>query len=51
VYSKGATWRENGITPQRVRELNGPIIRDASPALWDRIEQILAEAEAGGCFG
>jgi hypothetical protein len=30
----GETWQENGITPQRVRDLNGPIIRDASPALW-----------------
>jgi putative hydrolases of HD superfamily len=51
VYSNGAAWRENGITPQRVRSLNGPTIRDASPELWARIESILAEAEARGCFG
>ena len=50
VYSKGAAWRENGITPQMVRELNGPIIRDASPALWNHVEAIIAQAEADGCF-
>lgn len=51
VYSGGITWRENGITPARVRELNGPLIRDASPALWRRIDALIAEAEAAGCFG
>lgn len=50
VHSGGATWRDNGITPQRVRDLNRPIIEAASPALWQRIEQILIEAEARGCF-
>jgi putative hydrolases of HD superfamily len=50
VHSHGAAWRENGITPKMVRDLNCPIIRDASPALWDRIEAIIAEAEANGCF-
>jgi putative hydrolases of HD superfamily len=50
VYSHGKTWRENGITPQMVRDLNGPVIRDASPALWDRMEAIIAQAEADGCF-
>jgi putative hydrolases of HD superfamily len=51
VHSNGATWRENGITPQRVRDLNRPIIHDASPELWDRMEQIIADAEERGCFG
>jgi putative hydrolases of HD superfamily len=51
VHSHGVTWRENGITPARVRELNGPIIRDASPALWEHIEKLIAQAEADGCFG
>jgi putative hydrolases of HD superfamily len=51
VHSNGAAWRANGITPQRVRDLNRPIIEQASPALWQRIEQILVEAEARGCFG
>ena len=50
VHSHGAAWRANGITPQRVRDLNGPIIRDASPALWERIEEIIARAEENGCF-
>jgi putative hydrolase of HD superfamily len=50
VHTRGATWRANGVTPRMVRELNGPIIRDASPALWDRIEEIIAQAEADGCF-
>jgi putative hydrolase of HD superfamily len=49
--SGGVTWRENGITPQRVRELNGPIIRAASPALWERIDAVIADAETRGCFG
>jgi putative hydrolase of HD superfamily len=51
VYSGGVTWRENGITPERVRSLNGPTIRDASPALWARIESLLVDAQARGCFG
>jgi putative hydrolase of HD superfamily len=51
VHSNGTTWKENGITPQRVRDLNGPIIRAASPALWEKMEQIIAAAEAHGCFG
>ncbi len=50
VYSRGVTWRENGITPQMVRDLNGPVIRDASPVLWARVEEILTQAEADGCF-
>jgi putative hydrolase of HD superfamily len=50
VSSHGAAWRENGITPPMVRELNGPIIRDASPALWTRVEAIITQAEADGCF-
>lgn len=50
VHSKGAAWRENGITPQMVRELNGPIIRDASPALWTCVEEIITQAEVDGCF-
>lgn len=51
VASGGITWRANGITPARVRELNGPLIRDASPALWASIEALLRQAEADGCFG
>ena len=51
VHSGGATWRENRITPQRVRDVNRPVIEEASPALWRRIEQILADAEGRGCFG
>jgi putative hydrolase of HD superfamily len=50
VHSGGVTWRENGITPQRVRDLNRPIIRDASCVLWDRMEELIAQAEADGCF-
>jgi putative hydrolase of HD superfamily len=50
VASHGAAWRENGISLHRVRELNRPIIRDASPALWTRVEAILAQAAADGCF-
>jgi putative hydrolase of HD superfamily len=50
IHSGGVTWRENGITPQRVRDLNGPIIRDASCVLWDRMEELIAQAEANGCF-
>jgi putative hydrolase of HD superfamily len=50
VASHGAAWRENGISLRRVRELNGPIIRDASPALWARVEEILAQAAADGYF-
>jgi len=51
VHSGGATWRENGITPERVREVNRAVIHGASPALWDRMEAVIADAEARGCFG
>ncbi len=51
AHSNGVTWRENRITPQRVRDLNGPIIRAASPLLWERMERVIADAEARGCFG
>ncbi len=50
VHSGGVAWRENGITSQRVREVNRPIIQDASPELWQRIERMIEEAEARGCF-
>jgi putative hydrolase of HD superfamily len=51
IHSGGAAWRENGITPQRVRDLNRPIIEAASPALWQKIDQLLVDAEARRCFG
>ncbi|MBN2573690.1 MAG: HD domain-containing protein [Deltaproteobacteria bacterium] len=50
LHSHGAAWRANGVTAQMVRDLNEPIIRDASPALWQRMEGLIAEAEANGCF-
>jgi putative hydrolase of HD superfamily len=50
VHNHGAAWRAGGVTAQMVRELNGPIIRDASPPLWERMDELITEAEANGCF-
>jgi putative hydrolase of HD superfamily len=37
----GSTWREHGITPQRVVERNGPHIEPALPEVWVHAKALL----------
>lgn len=45
--SEGASWRENGVTADRVHARNEPI-GSGSPALWDEVQRRLADAVARG---
>jgi len=47
VASGGATWREHGITADRVLERNAPI-GDGAPALWARATAIIRDAVERG---
>lgn len=47
----GQSWRENGITHARVVERIAPPIKAGCPALWDYMEERLAEALRTGWFG
>ena len=44
----GTTWREHGITRDRVIQRNGPHIEPALPAVWARALAMLDEATAAG---
>lgn len=47
----GQSWRENGITYERVVGRVGPPIRAGCPALWAYLEQRLEEERRRGWFG
>ena len=51
LANDGQSWKENGISHERVIRRIGPPIRAGCPALWDYIEARLKEAEAKGLFG
>ena len=51
LHNRGQSWRENGISHERVvRRVEGQI-RAGCPALWEYLERRLDEARALGHFG
>jgi putative hydrolase of HD superfamily len=46
-YSGGRSWREHGITAERVLEANAAIA-DGSQRLWEWTQQLIARAVAEG---
>ena len=50
LASGGGSWRENGISHERVVRRVGPQVREGCPALWEYLEARLEEARAGGWF-
>jgi putative hydrolase of HD superfamily len=50
LANNGQSWRENGITHDRVVGRVAAQIRDGCPALWTYIEARLAEARDNGWF-
>ena len=51
LANQGQSWRENGISHERVvKRLEAPI-KDGCPALWDYMKQQLDEAQQHGWFG
>ena len=51
LANNGQSWRENGITYERVVHRIAAQIRDGCPALWTYLEGRLDEARAQGWFG
>lgn len=51
LANEGQSWRENGISHERVIGRVGPPIRSGCPALWDYLEVRLEEARRKGWFG
>ena len=51
LANQGQSWRENGISHERVVSRIGPIIKEGCPALWDYLEVRLEEARQKGWFG
>jgi putative hydrolases of HD superfamily len=51
LANQGQSWRENGISHERVVRRVGPPIREGCPALWDYLEARLAAAREQGLFG
>jgi putative hydrolases of HD superfamily len=51
LANNGQSWRENGISHQRVVARIETPIRDGCPALWAYLEPRLAAAEKQGLFG
>jgi putative hydrolase of HD superfamily len=47
----GGSWRENGISYERVIRRIAPPIKAGCPALWDHLEVSLEEARRRGVFG
>jgi putative hydrolase of HD superfamily len=47
VAAGGATWREHGITAERVLERNAPI-GDGAPELWARARELIRDAVEQG---
>jgi putative hydrolase of HD superfamily len=51
LANSGQSWRENGISHDRVIARIAPPIKAGCPALWEYMEARLAEAERAGWFG
>ncbi len=51
LANEGESWRENGITYERVVRRIAPPIKSGCPALWDYLEVRLEEARRSGIFG
>ena len=51
LSNAGQSWRENGISHERVVRRVKPPIREGCPALWDYIEVRLEHARTQGWFG
>ena len=47
AHHEGGTWREHGISVERIVVRNG-LITDGSPALWAHAEGLIVAAEAAG---
>ncbi len=51
LANAGQSWRENGISHERVLGRVAAPIRDGCPALWDYLEERLEEERRRGWFG
>lgn len=51
LANEGQSWRENGISHERVVGRVGPQVKAGCPALWDYLEARLAEAREKSWFG
>jgi putative hydrolase of HD superfamily len=51
LANNGQSWRENGISHERVVRRVGPQVRAGCPALWEYLEGRLDEARGEGWFG
>lgn len=51
LANNGQSWRENGISHERVVQRIGPPIKAGCPALWDYLEARLEEERQKGWFG
>jgi putative hydrolase of HD superfamily len=51
LASEGQSWRENGISHERVVRRVGPPIKAGCPALWDYLEARLEDVRERGWFG
>jgi putative hydrolase of HD superfamily len=51
LANNGQSWRENGISYERVVRRIAPPIKAGCPALWDYLEVQLEEARGRGLFG
>ena len=51
LANEGQSWRENGISYERVVRRVAPPIKAGCPALWDYLEVRLEEARERGLFG
>lgn len=50
LANNGQSWRENGITHERVINRVAPPIRDGCPKLWEYLEKRLEEVQQKGWF-
>jgi putative hydrolase of HD superfamily len=51
LANNGQSWRENGISHERVVKRIGPPIQAGCPALWEYLEARLETARENGWFG
>lgn len=51
LRNQGGSWREHGISYERVVERVGPEIEAGCPALWEYVADQLAQAKVKGFFG
>jgi len=51
LANNGQSWRENGITHERVLRRVAPPIKEGCPALWEYLEARLEDVRQKGWFG